>query len=682
MLFKNNMRPAFATAGATDRTGSHLSKIKDFFTRSEQSADDDFNAFGSTSDKQQRSAPPRQERPQQPKRPPQKRKKPSSPIQWRPILTIAAAVAAVILLITIIVVIICAAPAKNIEAEDNIFTVVLDEKNNYRIVSNGELLDEEFKADSVKIIPADNYAFAYVEVAVSTGKNPGIEMYILEDNELEKVPHVAIEIYAYAAYEPGIVFKDKDFFRHYTPDEDSTIAPAPLEGTSIINTDSFCISGNANAVAFTTLTADGIHSSLNYFVDGLSDEVTIGKQALLDFTPLKLSIDGSYIYGVKSSKFDEDNVPAEQSLSYIFTEDEGESFTGGNIVSMSKYGTLVQKKNNETNKAIAGSVELYTNVDGDEIVFVTEKASEELDDESAGASSVSTYMCQIESKSLELLCKGSYRPVFINKAVVCPETFIDTFFECETTKQAVDAEGEPITQQVQATYFIKKGDGVKLVAEALGKFSPDGDYFYFLDVSSTANSKTESKNLKRVPLDSDDFVKDAELVVNYVNNFHIIENGDIYLFTQGNDNRGYITYYDSSTGKRPIVDSNIDFDSIAPCADSVFYTKTDDKGTKTTYISTENSTPEVVDFDSVTPSQAPVVLSGYGDNAYILLRDKSNKDYLFYTSNGTKFSDVMDGSCKILGFTEVAPPATNKDEQKEENTDNKNNDNKNNAAAG
>ena len=185
MLFKNNMRPAFATAGATDRAGSHLSKIKEFFTKSEQSADDDFNAFGSTSDKQQRSAPPRQERPQQPKRPPQKRKKPSAPIQWRPILTIAAAVAAVILLITIIVVIICAAPAKNIEAEDNIFAVIVDEKNNYRIVSNGELLDEEFKADSVKIIPAENYAFAYVEVAISTGKNPGIEMYILEDDELE-----------------------------------------------------------------------------------------------------------------------------------------------------------------------------------------------------------------------------------------------------------------------------------------------------------------------------------------------------------------------------------------------------------------------------------------------------------------------------------------------------------------
>lgn len=644
MLFKNNMRPAFATAGAGVKTGSGLSKIKDFFTKSEQSADDDFNSFGA-SEKQQRSAP-RQERPQQAtRRPQQKRRRSSAPLQLRPILTIAAAALAVVLLVAIIIVIICAAPAKNIESEDNVFAVYKDSTNNYRIVSNGEVLDESFKADSVKLIPAENNAFAYVEVTTSTGDNPGIQLYILEDDELDKVPMVADKVYAYASYEPGIVFSDKDFYIHYTPGEDSLIV-----GVSYgVNPESICISGDGSVVTYSTIDPDGIHSSLNYFTNGVSEMVDLGA----DFIPAKISYDGSYIYGVKYTGYDvEESAFANQTLIYLYTEDEGESFTGAGIASLNSLGTLmpIDSKSQLDTKMVGKSL-MYTNLEGDELIFVAQKAaldSDGLEDES-GASAITSYLYQVGSKKYEKLGDGVFKPTFADKSVVCPETYIDSFFEATKTVILTDEDGDTKATTVNSTYFVRKGTGTELVAEAFGKFSPDGESFYYIDEASA--------RLMTTPLDSDDFDKEAELVASHVHSFAIIENGDLYIIRKGADSQGYISYYDSSTGKATTVDSKVNLDSISQCADSVFYSKNDSKGNKVTYIATEGASPEIVDFDSVVPANAPVVVMGTGNKGYIYVNDKSNNSYLFYTSNGADFTDVADGKCTIPGFSSTPAPA-------------------------
>ena len=633
MLFNNKMRPAFATAGASGQSGSFLSKIKDVFTKSEQSADDDFNSFGS-SERQQRSAPPRQERPQQAPRRPQKKRKRSAPMQLRPIVTIAAAAAAVVLLIAIIIVIICAAPAKNIEAEDNVFDVYLDDKNNYHIVSNGEVLDESFKADSVKIIPAENNAFAYVEVTVTTGEDPGIEIYILEDDELEKLPVVADKVFAYASYEPGVVFCDDNFYYHHIPGEDSHIAGVdPVYG---INPDSFCISGDGTVVVYTSVDPEGVHSTLNYFKDGISTTVALGADSL----PAKVSYDGSYIYGVKFTGYDADESAfANQTLIYLYTDDEGETFTGAGIASLNSYGTLkARDTKTSADVRMVGASLMYTNLEGDELVFVTEKA--DVDDETA--TTVTSYMYQVGAKA-EKLGSGIFVPTFTDKSVVCPESFIDSFFEATKSVTTIDENDKAKTYDVYSTYYVRKGTGTELVAEAFGKFSPDGEYFYYIDEASSS--------LMCTPLDSDDFAKDAKRILNFAYDFAIIDNGDLYIAIKGTGNQGYISYYDSSTGKTTTIDAKVNIDSIAKCADSIFYSKTNSKGVNEIYITTEGSAPEVVDFDSAVPVESPVVNMGKGNKGYIYVKDKTNKDYLLYTSNGTDFENVADGSCFIPGFS-------------------------------
>ncbi len=628
MLFRNNMRPAFATAGADAHTGSTRSKIKDFLTRSEHSADDDFNSFGSASaEKQQRTAPPRQERPSQgSQRPPQRRRRrPSSQLNWRPIIIIAAVVLALAIILPIAFTSSCGSSFENFEASDNVFATFVDAKGKYHIVSNGEVLEETFSGE-VKLTPSANGAFAYVEVKVANGTDSGIEMYILQDDELEKVRVIADEVIAYADYEPGIIYRDDQFYMHYTLDEEF-----PIIGTNAsmgITPKNFFISGDANTVAYTTTDASNNHTYLYYFSDGISLPVTPAN----DFTPVKMSMDGSYIYGIKYSGYDiDEDVFTTQSLVYVYTEDQGETFSGGTVASLNSYGALDD---------ING-----INVDGTEIIFATKKESYE-----DGPTTVSTYLYQIGAQKPILLGEGTFTPVYTGNGIACPETFIDTYFECDREVTTLDEEGDPTTEQVEATFVLTEA-GTKKIADAKGQFSPDNEYFYYVDKTTT--------NLMRTPLDSDNYAKDSKTVMNFIHSFCIIENGDLYIMRNGGSNLGYISYYDSSTGKPLTVDSKVDINSMSQCADSIFFSKTDAKGNTVIYIATESATAEIAEFEDATPAVAPTVKMGSGNKGYIYIKDKAGKDYLFYTTDGTDFSNVAEGPCRIPGFSSTAAAPAN-----------------------
>ena len=629
MLFKNNMRPAFATSGAAGSAKADRSKIKDFFTRSEQSADDDFNAFGNTQDKQQRASAPKQERPQQPKRPAQKRKRAKPQVQWVPILTIAAAVVAVILLVVVLVAIF-SAPQKNIKAEDDVYFTFVDSNGDYRVMSNGDLLDETF-GEIKELRPAADRSFAYIFESVSdedTGET-GIKMYVLEGKKLTEIEAVATsmdDIIDTAEYEPGIIYKENSSFTYYSSDEH-----APITSKSSAN--NFVISGDAKAVVYTTAsTEDPDKTRLNYFSGGIS--LAVGPTNIV---PLDMSIDGRYVYGIHYSG-------ALHSLACIEVEDEGETYTDHIIARSSDYGTI---------KGITGM-----NVKGNEIIFYAEKTKLDENSGEQVSAGVVSYMYKIKDSKPEEIAEGKFTPVYAGNSVVCPETFLDTYFICEKKVETVTAEGTDTTD-VTLTYFLTK-KGATLVSNTVGTFSPDGKYFYYID-----NQDQHTKKLMRTALDSKDFQKDTELIMEDVDSFSIIENGDVYVMREEDAKlkKGHIYFWDSSTEKPNRVSYNAVLGSMSVCANSIFFAETVDDVT-TVYISTEGSAKEKTDFKSSTPSVTPTVEMGFGKKGYAYFVNEDDTVKLFYTSNGKKFSPKA-SDCTIPNYnnsTESTTPPASSDE--------------------
>ena len=625
MLFKNNMRPAFATSGATGSAKADRSKIKDFFAKSEQSADDDFSAFGSTQDKQQRASAPKQERPQPQKRPPQRRRA-KSQIQWVPILTIAAAVIAVVLLVVVIVAIF-SAPQKNIKAEDNVYFSFVDSNGDYRVVSNGDVLDKTF-GEIKELRPAADYSFAYIFESASneeTGES-GIKMYVLEGKKLTEIEAIATsmeDIIDTAEYAPGIIYKESFGFTHYSSDEHAPI-------TRKQNAGNFVISGDAKTVVYTTAsTEDPDKTRLNYFSRGISH--AIGPTNII---PLEMSIDGRYVYGLH---YNGDL----HTLACVEVEDEGESYTNHVIARSSDYGSI---------KGITGM-----NVKGNEIIFYAEKTK--LDEESGEqiSAGVISYMYKIKDSKPEEIAEGKFTPIYAGNSVVCPETFLDTYFVCEKKVNTVTSEGTE-TKDVSMTYLLTK-KGATAVANTTGTFSPDGKYFYYID-----NQEQYTKKLMRTPLDSKDIQKDTEFIMEDVDSFSIIENGDVYVMRAEDTklNKGQIYFWDSSTKKPNRVSYNALLGSMSVCANSIFFSEVIDDVT-TVYISTEGSAKEKADFKSSSPAVTPTVVMGAGKKGYAFFVNEDDTVKLFYTSNGKKFSQKA-SDCTIPNYNntnDTTPPASN-----------------------
>ena len=597
MFYNNNMRPALATVGAESSAKEGRRSLKDLFVRSEQSADDDFNAFGDTTDKPRASAP-KAERPQQPprqqqrpSRPPQKRK-PSGNVQWGPIIAIAAVVVVAILLVVLLVAIF-SAPGKNVKLEDNVYFSFVDADGKYRVVSNGKVLSEAFDGE-VNVVPASDRSFAYIFETVNGTEGSGYKMHILKGTKIETIAATADSIKTFAYYEPGIVYERNDRF-HYYSDEDHT----PI--TSDASADNFIISGDAAAVVYTVSSSkESDQTVLKYFYDGASVSIEP-----YNFTPVSLSTDGKYVYGVFNN-----------SLCCIQIEDKGETYTQLRITNDS-HGSFGE---------ITGM-----NADGNEIIFYTES-------ESKGTIS---YMYSIKDSEPVQIAAGKFKPVYANSDVACPSTFINGYFE--GTAVHFDEETEKDVATV-ATYFLDKKNGAQKLADTTGKFSPDGDYFYFID---------DDRILVRIGLNGKDFASETEQIISDVADFSIIENGDVYIMFEDSEDVGYIYYWNSSTGKRVTVSYDADLESMQVCANSIFFTETDDEGVVTVYVSTEGSAKETASFKSASPVATPIIEMGSGKKGYAYFNDEDGNTKLFYTSNGKKFSKVS-AACTIADFSEDA----------------------------
>ena len=588
MLFKNTMRPAYATAGGESSARPARSKIKDFLTCSEQSAfDDEYGSFNRQPGAQEKKqAPKKQPAPRRPKR--------KSGFDFgafikdnaKGLLFIFGALVVLALLVALVVAIF-SAPQKDIKLKDNVFFTYIDGESKYRVVSNGETVKQAFEGE-ITLQPAKDNSFAYVKEAVAGEEGTTYNVYILKGSKLEAVVGDAADVIACADYEPGIIYKAGSRFHYYSAENQTPI-------TNNASAKNFIISGDASVVVYTVdSNKEEDKQELRYFCKGASPVIGY------NFVPMAISNDGKYVYGVFNSL-----------LCCITVEDDGKKQTP----------TAITDKNYGEILGVNG-----INVEGDEIIF-----------SAATAARTMSYMFSIKDGT-KPIAEGVFTPSYSGVNVICPESFIDTFFTCKKTVH--DAETDK-SETLVSTYFLDKS-GARKLADAEGKISPDGKFFYYLNEEST---------LTRVLLSSKNFEADTTEIMNEITDFVIIENGNINAMME-DVNKGWIYYLDASTLDKKTVSHSADLDSMRVCANSIYYSETDSDDVTTIYVSTEGSSNEVAKFKSSAPSETPIFAMGATKKGYAYFTDENGSVKLFYTSNGKKFSPVSE-SCTIPGYDAV-----------------------------
>lgn len=599
MLLKNDARPSFAYATAHSQKASQGFAKNDILTRSTADGDD-FGNFGSSSSaKDTRQAPRKPQRKKAPKQSGGSFFDTLKNKNYMPFIFAGIAIVVVILIIAIVAAVF-SAPSSSSTINDTAYFTYVDENNEYHVVVNGSELKNTFK-NKIELIPASDNSFAYIleDVDDDITGGSGTRMHILKGKKLQSSVGLADSCVAFADSKPGIIYKYKTTISRFTGDSDD---PITRESTA----KNFIISADAKTVVYTAASRqDEGTNILKYFKGSGSEDM------MANFTPLAISPNGRYIYGL-----------ADISGSLYYIDAKAKEIKPKRITNDS-YGTF-------------GEI-TEMNSDGNEIVFYTQTNQ-----------GIVSFFYKVKDKGPTALAQGIFRSTSADPTQLAPSTFIGSYFTVQNTTISYDDDGEIEIDEDGSfsTYCLKKNGAVK-VANTTGKFSPDGKYFYYID---------ENSQLVRTPLSSNDYEKSIEQVCGYITEFALTQKGDVYMFySAGDDDKepAFLYYWDSSTGKRTIISNIADRDSMRICANTLYFSETLDNGTDnatTVYTSTDGSEKSVAEFKSVNLTKAPTVEMTVGKLGYAYVTDENGTTMLFYTSNGKKF-DLISDSCTLPGRT-------------------------------
>lgn len=317
MIFKNNYRPALATAGAPCSFKAEKKAQSGIMFNSADETED-FNAFQGSSSQQKEM-----------KRRPQK-KKTTLELSLKTLLIAAASVVALILLIVVVVAALNSSGTP-ITAENNSF-ISYENDGRYYVAMNGEIIGDGFE-NEIELTPAADNSFAYV----FEDTPDGINAYILDKKELTLViPTPVSEIVTVADYEPGIIYKDDDAFYFYADDSDDKITKNPTAGN-------FIIAPDASAVAYTEAKDEDVtQSKLYLYTNGNEDSYAT------NMCPVAVAPGGKYIYA-----YGIDSDAITKKLYMISPEDDEKYSIASNFNAIT-----------------------YMNIKGDEIIYCTSSVND------------------------------------------------------------------------------------------------------------------------------------------------------------------------------------------------------------------------------------------------------------------------------------------------------------------
>ena len=489
-------------------------------------------------------------------------------------IIIAAAVAAAVILLSVIIIAACASSSgKGIKYDDNAYIVYTDADGKYYIALNGDVIDASFEGE-VSIIEAADRSFAYVEEKCVDGWN----VYVLDGKEMVAINIAPIDIiHAYAPYEPGIVYNDDGDVYLYT---EKYLEELVTDDETAKN---FVISGDGTTVAYNVTDAENSNKeNLELFTYGEHSELIA---SLLE--PVALSYDGSYVYCCGGTQ------TLSRKLYYIDVEDNNAL----NPISDSEFDMILQM-----------------NAKGDEIIYST-----------ISEASNFSHIFSVKKEKSFTIAKGYFQYVAIDPEIACPATFKDCYLQNASSLE----EG--------STYYVDKKFNANKIASAVGSFSPNGQYFYFLN---------SEKTLVQIDLEAKDGNNTARILTKVID-FEITEKGNLYVL----DENGFLRFYNVADKTKPRIDENVAEISLYDYANTLYYTKLD---SVSVYSSKEGSAAKTVEFDGAALTGIPEFKYENSAKTYSFLYDPDIGWKIFYTNNGKKFKAIANSEILENGAFDYA----------------------------
>ena len=571
MFFKNNFKPAYATANASFSRSEKAARSESAVF---SAAGEEFNAFDSTPNYNNSGAPKRpQQRPQQKTTASQAPRKNNNSTKS---IIIAVAAIAVLIAIIAIGVVIVSSMNKNIKFANNSFVAFSDEDGNYSIAANGKVLST-FE-NEIELIIADDRSFAYVvEEEVD-----GVRIYIATNKDIVPVTASPVsDVLATASLKPGVIYEDEDGVYLYTSKNGDEGRITRESGYS-----NWLISADASTVVYTApLESNAVEFYLCVYKDNSEYKQT------KNLIPVEVSADGSLIYGYGFTSND-----ITSKVLYVINSEEG----GSKVFVDDNFGAITAM-----------------NADGTEIIYYTNEAK-----------GITSYIYAFNEKKIDeaapsSIARGIYTPVSIDPEVAVFGTFADCYLE--------GVSGLNLTSGItSSTYYIDKKFSIQKVASATGKFSPDGDYLYYI---------SEGGALMQLDLSDDNY--NTEKIAEDIVDFAITQKGNVYHLSDGNRLRFYKLSSDKTTRISDDAESIVMYEN----GDILYFTETENVNV---FSSKEGSSPETVKFDSTSVTGIPYFSATGSKKTYAAFEDTDSGDWkLFYTSNGKKFK-IVDNSCSDI----------------------------------
>ncbi len=491
-------------------------------------------------------------------------------------MIILIAAAAVLLAAIITVVILFLTADRSITYDNNSYLVYTDEKGDYHVLVNGDEVDHSFVGE-VELIPAADRSFAYILDRTDTG----VRIYVLDGKKVQRTTPAPVEgAVAFASLKPGVVYLHNDAYWFFSEDA----GEQQLVKNNEKNPKDFLISGNASTVVYSA-TDTGSEKEYVYI---FANQTTL--RGVSNFTPVAISNYGDYVYGYRVNKN-----KGTKDLAWINPDDPESPVSISNGVSF-----------DETNAPLL-------NVKGDEILYYTANGSE-----------ITTMLYNARKKENHSIAHGLLTPVFLDPDVAIPETFKKCYLMGVNPANA-DAP--------YATYFLTRDYEGDLLAKFLGKFSPDGDYFYYVN-NDDALIQVDLTKDSRPRKDTNQ----ADIV-----DFVITEKGNVYTLNDQNELR----FYKASSGKPTSISWDATELSMYPYANTVFFSERESADVNV-WSSKEGSNQEKVKLDNIQITKLPTFSHPNSKRTYAFFQETGSDSWqLFYTKNGKSY-DLLADRCTAI----------------------------------
>lgn len=572
MLFhnENHMRPAFAAGTEGGRTSSSERLSRHGFTADASAETDEFGSF--------RDESARTSRTRRTSAPEGGARRPFF-LNKGLLIAIAAAVAAILLIV--VIVLIAVNSSQDLRYTDNTYIAYVDDVGNTRIAVNGTEMPEIFTGET-RLTTSLDRSFAYVETQNEDGY---LMLYLIRNNKLESIigeDSFVTAVLDYAELTPGIIYAEDngDIFVY---NEEVLMYPITTMADSPDHEPTFMISDDAKTVIYTqTKDNSGGEYTVWCWRDMRSSSLQIN-----NYTPVALSADGVYLYAVSETN---------RKLYWVNTK----NIEDHDMICDSGFGGVTA-----------------INVKGDEILYYTSP--------SEGKMSSVIYSIQKDENFEIAKGKGVFFPAEVNAQTARYDSFSDMYFQ---SYNYADATSDAASGY---TYYMSNSYEPKPIASALGKFSPDGKYFYYINTTKGLLYQYDlhdKENAVPTPLQQ----------LGVVVNFEITAKNNLYVHNANND----LNFYEPSTSKlQPIVRRSLDGMSMHLYANKLYYTIED---MDSVYVTEEGSKGAAASWGKVTPTALPVFVNPNSQKTFVYFEDDTMGTNLLYTANGSNFK-VASAEC-------------------------------------